>query len=72
MWEFGVRISHVGLREQIDIVEDEDVVTRRMLLGSFQCKVESDVEEFASVEFSIVVGLLDDVYVIIFDFVGVN
>jgi hypothetical protein len=60
-----IPIAEVGHREQIDVVEYEHIVSGRMLLGSLQREVEPYVQQLPPVEFPTVIGLLDDVYVII-------
>lgn len=64
-----VPIFQISLGQKIDVVEYEYVVFGWMFRRSSESIVESDVEKFASVEFPLVVGLFDDVDVIVLDFV---
>mmetsp|Transcript_24601 Transcript_24601/g.48946 ORF Transcript_24601/g.48946 Transcript_24601/m.48946 type:complete len:208 (-) Transcript_24601:425-1048(-) len=64
-----VPIFQIPIGQEIDVVEYEYVVFGGMSRRSLEGVVESDVEEFASVEFPLVVGLFDDVDVVVLDLV---
>jgi len=49
-------------------VKDENIVGGFEVFVVFAGKVESNVEQFATVEFAVVVGLFDDVNVVVEDF----
>ena len=79
--EFGVLAPQVIARQQVDIVEDEDIVFGNGCVGTsagagggggsmvatfiFACDVKTNIEQFASIEFTVIIGLLNDVNVIV-------
>jgi len=77
-WKLRVRLVELLRWQEIDVVKDEDVVLDvvvvvaavpflLLLLFSLPRQIETDVEEFPAVEFSLVVGLLYDVDVKVAD-----
>lgn len=63
-----IPIAQVRLREQIHIMKNKYMVTRGVLFGTLERKVESNIEQLPTVEFSTIVGLFNDVNVIILYF----